>query len=132
MVRLSDTVERTMFYNAKSLTFERAKVLRQNPTDAEKMIWDLLSNKKMLGLRFKRQHPISIFIADFYCHSLKLVIEVDGEIHNNVESKEYDVNRTAELERNGITVIRFTNNQVISNLVIVKEKIEVECRRLIG
>jgi very-short-patch-repair endonuclease len=131
MVRLNDTVEKTMFYGAKPLIFERAKELRQNPTEAENILWQLLRSNKMLGLRFKHQHPISIFIADFYCHKLKLVIEVDGEIHQTEKNKEYDENRTAELESYGITVIRFTNKEILENPDLVGRIIETECRKLL-
>ena len=131
MVRLNDTVEKTMFYGAKSITFERAKELRLNPTVAERVLWQILRNKKMLGLRFKRQHPINKFIADFYCHSLKLVIEVDGEIHNTTENKEYDENRTAELENYGISVLRFTNGEVLNNIERVRNIITSECKNLL-
>ena len=130
MVKLSNTVDRTMFYGAKPITFERAKKLRKNSTKAEQMLWSELCKNQMLGLRFKHQHPISIFIADFYCHKLKLVIEVDGEIHNNAESIEYDQNRTAELESYGITVIRFTNEAVLENIEQLRDRIKIECERL--
>ena len=131
MVKLNDTVERTMFYGAKPITFERAKGLRLNPTEAEKKLWEVLRNNQMLGLRFKHQHPISIFIADFYCHTIKLVIEVDGEIHLKKENREYDENRTAELDSLGITVLRYSNDMVINNINKVKEEILIECKRLI-
>ena len=130
MVRLNDTVEKTMFYGAKPITFERAKELRLNPTAAEQVLWEILRNKKMLGLRFKHQHPINIFIADFYCHTLKLVIEVDGGIHNTEENKEYDNNRTAEFKNYGITVLRFTNDEVLNNIEMVRNVIASECKRL--
>ncbi|MEI6901326.1 MAG: endonuclease domain-containing protein [Bacteroidota bacterium] len=73
-------------------------------------------------MRFKAQHPIDIFIVDFYCHKFSLVIEVDGEIH--LAQKEYDEGRTAELERLGLTVLRFTNDEVLNDIenVIVKLK----------
>lgn len=130
MVRLSNTVERTMFFGAKPVTFERAKELRERPTEAEKLLWGILKKNQMLGLRFKHQHPISIFIADFYCHPIKLVIEVDGEIHNNKENKDYDANRAFELQELGITILRFTNHQVINDIDSVRSKIEAQCRVL--
>ena len=83
MARLANTTERQMFYGATPLIFERANQLRKHQTESEKLLWEILKNKRMLGLRFKRQHPIDKYIADFYCHSLKLVIEVDGKIHFN-------------------------------------------------
>ena len=82
----------------------------------------------MCGLRFKAQHPIDIFIADFYCHALKLVIEIDGEIHHSNDQKEYDINREAELERFGIKVIRFTNMEVEQDIEKVRREIEKICQ----
>ena len=74
-------------------------------TVAEDRLWEQLKEKKLLGLRFRPQHPIDIFIADFYCHPLKLIIEVDGGIHKSIEQKEYDLGREGELEIWGIRVI---------------------------
>jgi very-short-patch-repair endonuclease len=119
----------SMFYNAKPIIFERAKVMRENMTQAEKVVWELLKEKKMVGLRFKPQHPIDIFIADFYCHALKLVIEIDGENHKSKDQKEYDIGREAELEHWGIKVIRFTNEEVKKGIEHVKKEIEQECTR---
>jgi len=120
-----------MFYGAKPIIFERAKVLRENPTIAEIALWNILKKNQMLGLRFKQQHPINIFIADFYCHAIKLVIEVDGGIHDTEDNKDYDQNRTDELKNYGITVIRFSNEEVLKNSVDVKNIIEVECKKLL-
>jgi len=103
------TPQPSMFYGAKYYMFERAKFLRENMTEAEKLLWSRLRNKQ-LGVRFRNQHPIDIFIADFYCHSHKLIIEVDGEYHE--ERSEYDIGRTAELEKWDITVIRFSNDEI--------------------
>ena len=102
-----------MFYNAKPTIFERAKLLRANMTEAELKLWSYLRNNK-LGVRFKAQHPIDLFIADFYCHQVKLVVEVDGSIHNL--QTDYDEGRTEEIERFGIVVIRFTNDEVIHHI----------------
>ncbi|MTK53448.1 DUF559 domain-containing protein [Paludibacter sp.] len=108
-----NTVEHTMYYNALPSVFAKAKELRENMTQAEKMLWEKL-RRNQLGVRFKPQHPIDIFIADFYCHFAKLVIEVDGEIHTS--QQDYDDGRTAELERLGITVIRFRNEEVFDDI----------------
>ena len=116
-----------MFYNAKPIIFERAKAMRENMTQAEKSVWEKLKSNKMLGLRFKAQHPIDIFIADFYCHQLKLVIEIDGGIHKSVDQREYDIGREAELEHWGIKVIRFTNEEVENNISRVQNEIESIC-----
>jgi cyclase len=74
-------MKENMFYGAGSIIFKRAAELRANPTPMEEHLWHFLS-KNQLGLRFKRQHPISNYIADFYCHSIKLAIEIDGSVHN--------------------------------------------------
>jgi cyclase len=100
-----------MYYGANQNIQQNAKNLRKRETNAEKLLWEKLRNKQ-LGVKFRRQHPIDIFIADFYCHEKKLVIELDGEIHNKPEIAEYDKNRTFEIEKNGIKVIRFTNQLV--------------------
>ena len=65
-----------------------------------------------MGFKFRRQHPFSVYILDFYCHSLKLAIEVDGSIHNVEEVKENDLIRQQQLEREGLTFLRFSNDEV--------------------
>ena len=95
---------------------ELAAILRKNMTLAELVLWEKLKNRKEFNTKFRKQHPVHFFIVDFYCHEYKLVIEVDGDIHNNEELIEYDLNRTAELNKFGITVIRFTNHQVLNNM----------------
>ena len=114
-------IPRDMFYGAKPDTFLKAKQLRENMTNPEKILWSKLNNKQ-LGVRFKPQHPIDFFIVDFYCHQFKLVIEVDGEIHKY--RLDYDNARTAELERFGLTVIRFKNQEIIENVDGVVERIK--------
>lgn len=116
-----------LFYGASSVIRERANHLRKTTTDAEQLLWKNLRNRKLGGFKFRRQHPIDIFIADFYCHEIKLVIEIDGEIHKY--QKEYDIGRTAELERFGIKVIRFSNDDVLLNVVNVCEAILKACKR---
>lgn len=116
-----------MFYNAKPDIFEKAKLIRKRMTPSEQQLWEHLKGKKNLGLRFRPQHPIDIFIVDFYCHPLKLVIEVDGEIHKSEEHKEYDIGRTGELNNWGIEVIRFTNDEVEKDIKKVLESIKQKC-----
>ncbi len=117
-----------MFYNAKPLIFERAKQLRKQMTLSELKIWELLKGSKMLGLRFRAQHPIDIFIADFYCHSLKLVFEIDGGIHKSKDRAEYDIGRTGELNYLGIQVARFTNEEIEKDIEQVRKRIEIVCK----
>ncbi len=119
-----------MFYNAMPHIFERAKMLRKNMISAEKLLWEELKGKKILGLRFRAQHPIYIFIADFYCHPVKLVIEVDGGIHKSREQKEYDLIREGELNDFGIEVIRFSNEEVEQEIKQVINKIITKCKEL--
>ena len=124
---VSDQV--SMFYNAKPHIFEKAKHLRNNMTLCELKLWDLLKNKQIECLRFRAQHPIDIFIADFYCHSLKLVIEVDGGIHQEPEQREYDIGREAELNNWEIKVVRFTNEEIEREINLVIDKIRVICTK---
>ena len=118
------SIERTMFYGAKSNIFEKAKALRNNMTAGEQKLWDELKVNKIKGYRFKAQHPISKYIADFYCHKAKLVIEIDGNIHDNENIKERDEGRTFEIENFGLKVIRFNNNHVLNNIEEVINEIK--------
>ena len=131
MAKSKNSVEKRMFYGATPLIFEHAKEMRLNPTPAEKVLWEVLRKKQVLGLRFKFQHPLNSFIADFYCHKIKLVIEVDGGIHSIPEIKERDQGRTYEMERLGIEVIRFTNEEVFNDIEKVKAVIEKKCLELL-
>ncbi|RDC56584.1 imidazole glycerol phosphate synthase subunit HisF [Pedobacter chinensis] len=115
--------EPNMFYGASNIIFENAKQLRNTLTDSESLLWEHIKEKK-LGVKFRRQHPISFFIADFYCHEKKLVIELDGGIHNKPEAKISDDERTAILNSLGIKVIRFKNNELHKNLNQVLDKIK--------
>ncbi|BAZ32634.1 hypothetical protein NIES4074_51400 [Cylindrospermum sp. NIES-4074] len=101
---------------------ERAKELRKNMTPAEKKLWN--NYLKNLQFRVFRQRPIDNFIVDFYCASLKLVIEVDGDSHFTDEGKDYDAERTEILEGYGLKVMRFTNDDVLNNFAGVCEVIE--------
>jgi very-short-patch-repair endonuclease len=117
-------IEKSMYYGAKPITIVAAKILRDNLTTCEKLLWERVKQKQICGLRFRRQHPIDFFIADFYCHEAKLVIELYGEIHN--QQKEYDDGRSAEMEKYSIKVIRFTNSEIENNIEEVIRKIENE------
>lgn len=92
---------------------ERARKLRNNPTPAERKLWyQFLRN---LNYPVLRQKPIDFFIVDFYCAKLKLVIEVDGDTHYTDEGLLYDKRRTEILEKYGLSVVRFTNHEVLNN-----------------
>ena len=122
-----------MFYGASPLIHARARGLRKRLTEAEKILWQRIRNRQIKNIKFRRQHPIDIFIADFYSHEIKLVIELDGEIHNKPENIEKDKIRTTHLELLGITVIRFTNKEVFQDIEGVISKIEyLSCSLLKG
>lgn len=116
-----------MFYGAPPVIHQQARSLRKRQTEAEKILWNFLSNRK-LRFKFRRQHPIHQFIVDFYCHELKLVIEVDGLIHLKVENREYDEDRTKHLENFGLTILRFNNSEVLENPedVVLRIKFELD------
>jgi adenine-specific DNA-methyltransferase len=95
-------------------TRERSKQLRINATEPEKLLWSALRGRKLGGLKFRRQHPIEPYVADFYCSEANLVVELDGESHNGQES--YDSRRTQFFQSLGPTVMRVTNDDVLSNL----------------
>ena len=124
MVHRKENIEKEMFYGASPEIFKRASELRKNMTNAEKALWSALRKKQIQGKKFRRQHPVSRYIVDFYCHQLKLAIEVDGGIHNKTEQKEHDTGRSYELRQLGIKVIRFTNDQIFQNLNEVIKEIE--------
>ena len=124
MVRLNDTFEYDFYFGALAEIKARAAELRKNMTIAEKVLWQQLRNRKVGGLKFRRQHPVDIFILDFYCHERKLAIEVDGEIHNQVDQKEWDENRSFELNEFGIQMLRFSNEDVISHTESVVDSIK--------
>ncbi len=113
----------SMYYGATVATFIKARWLRENMTDAEKALWMRL-NKNQLGVRFKPQHPIGIYIVDFYCHLCKLVVEVDGGYHEDPDQEVYDKEREAELKELGLHVIRFTNKEVLKEIDKVVERIK--------
>jgi very-short-patch-repair endonuclease len=92
------------------------------PTQAEATLWAYLRNNRLLGLPFRRQHVVCGFIADFFCHRIKLAIEVDGSIHE--QQQDYDRERDAILLLHGIKTLRFTNEDVLSNPLCVSRQIE--------
>jgi very-short-patch-repair endonuclease len=110
--------------------FEFAKALRHASTEAEGLLWQKVRNKQIENLKFRRQHPLDKYIADFYCHEKKLVIELDGSIHDVKEKKEDDFNRTYVLQEFGITVLRFRNEEVKEKMEFVLEQIKAIIKEL--
>lgn len=99
----------------------RAKELRKNMTSAEKKLW--YRYLRTFNFKVFRQRPIDCFVVDFYCPSLKLVIEVDGESHYTKEGNDYNKERTRRLESYGLTVVRYTNQQVLGDFESVCDEI---------
>ena len=114
-----------VLYNALK---EYAKQMRNKPTEAEKLMWDVLSNKQLDGCKFRRQHIIGQFIADFICLKKNLIIEIDGLHHQLPNNKASDDFRTKWLNSEGYRVIRFKNEEVLSNLDEVLNKIKEELK----
>ena len=113
-----------MWKGANPQNFSNAKNLRENMTNAELIFWNRVKNKQFHGLKFRRQHPIHKYIADFYCHKLKLIIEIDGDYHNTSEQKNYDILRTKDLNFQGIKILRFKNDEVENEIEEVLKTIE--------
>jgi very-short-patch-repair endonuclease len=130
MVYRGKSKVKDMFIDAKSELFRLARNYRNNPTEAEKILWEHLRKFRSEGFVFRRQHPIVFFIADFYCHMIKLVIEVDGDYHLNNQTCDYDDSRSGELERYGINVIRFTNAEILNDFELVISRIRLKINEL--
>ena len=110
-------------HGAKPSNFENAQDLRRRSTDAEQLLWTLLRNRQLKGKKFRRQHPIAHYVADFYCHECKLIVELDGHHHKNPGAKKYDQIRTTVLNDLGVTVLRFWNDEVLKDPAGVLKRI---------
>jgi very-short-patch-repair endonuclease len=111
------------------VTLERrefARALRKHPTRGEDLLWERLRGCRFHGAKFRRQVPFDRFVVDFYCHAAKLVVELDGKQHEWFS--DYDAGRTAVLERMGVHVLRFTNEEVRNDLDSVLTRIHAELR----
>ena len=93
---------------------QRAQELRANQNSAEARVWSILRARRMAGLKFRRQHVLGMYVADFVCLKAKLVIEIDGDTHDE-EAHLKDAKRTEEIEQAGYRVIRFWNNYVLND-----------------
>ena len=112
----------TKHYNKKSEQVKR-RLLRSNMTYCEKIVW-LHLKKRQLGYRFLRQYSIDQFVIDFYCPELKLAIEIDGNVHDQTDQKEYDIKRQEYLEKFGIKFVRITNDELLGNPNLAFNRIE--------
>ncbi len=111
-----------MFYESSPIIFADAKKLRHEPTPSEIIFWGLLK-QHFPDFRFKKQHPISNYIADFYCHKLKLVIEIDGSLHRKEEVKNNDKIRDDYMQGLDLKIIRFRNEEVCKKGEFVVKKL---------
>lgn len=102
---------------------KKRKDLRKKQTDVEKLLWLNLRNKQLNSIKFYRQYSIGPYILDFFCYEQKLAVELDGGQHSENDQSIYDEKRTQYLNRYGITLLRFWNNEVIINLDGVLDRI---------
>ncbi len=110
--------------NNLSYLKENRRALRNNPTEAEALLWQFLKGKLLNGNKFRRQHSINHFILDFYCPNQRLAIELDGGIHLEKEVKANDKEKEQMLASLNIRLLRFKNEEVLENVVEVLDKIE--------
>ncbi|MEH2408805.1 endonuclease domain-containing protein [Nostoc sp.] len=119
----------TKLYN-KNSEIEKRRLLRQNITKAEKLIWDKIRDRQLENCKFRRQYSVDKFVMDFYSSEFKLAIEIDGESHFQEGAAESDKARQEFIESAGIKFIRFTNNDMYANLSGVLESIAQNIRNL--
>ena len=100
---------------SRSSIYRQARWLRQRSTEAEDKLWELLRNRGIKGKKFRRKHPLTHHILDFYCHECKLAIELDDIQNKTMEVTELDTLKTDFLNRRGITVLRFCNDEVMES-----------------
>jgi very-short-patch-repair endonuclease len=104
-------------------TKDLCREFRKNPTKAEDVLWEYLRANRLSGYKFRRQYPIMGYIVDFYCSKAKLAIEVDGGVHLDPNQVDYDQHKGLTLAQNDIVLIRFWNDDVISNMDEVEKRI---------
>ena len=106
---------------------EAARALRQRMTPAECLLWQHLRARRLAGYKFRRQHPVGPYVADFYCAAARLIVELDGPIHDRTLDE--DAARSTELEKRVYRIIRFRNKEVLDNVASVLERIATACGR---
>ena len=109
---------------------EKRRTLRKEQTYCEKILWRYLRDRQLLECKFRRQYSIDQFVIDFYSPEIKFAIELDGEVHNNLDQREYDVKRQEYLETFGITFLRITNDELLGNANLAFAKIEDAIKKL--
>jgi adenine-specific DNA-methyltransferase len=109
---------------SKRNNIDRCRVLRRNQTEAEKKLWDILRNRQLAGVKFRRQFPIGQYIVDFYSSEYKLGIEADGGQHYEDRGRQQDELRTKELANLGVKILRFSNLDILNNIEGVYQVIQ--------
>jgi len=102
-----------------------ARELRRRRTETEQRVWDVVRRRQIHGLQFRQQHPIGPYVVDFVCYSARLVVEIDGAVHN--QQREYDVERDDYLQQMGYTVLRFSVDRILNDMGGVLSEIETAC-----
>ena len=125
----ADSYYNRLFKGATPSVFEKAKFLRKEKTECEEILWQVLRNRQIENFKFRRQHPLSGYIPDFYCHEKKLVIEIDGGYHSKIEQKKLDKERTKAINEYGINILRFTNEDIKKKIGMVIRKISNYCNK---
>ena len=110
--------------NERISPVEFGRLRRQMADEFERLMWQLLRNRQRCNQKFRREHPLGIYTADFYCAAAKLVVEVDGDSHQSDETKRYDTVRDRWMKEQGIRVLRFTCTQVDQETQLVLTKID--------
>ncbi|MFH1390365.1 MAG: endonuclease domain-containing protein [Candidatus Margulisiibacteriota bacterium] len=108
----------------KQIKKEFSRTLRKDLTKAERFFWEVVRERKLFNLKFRRQHVIKGFILDFYCHEILLGIEIDGSIHN--KQKEYDQERQAIIESMGVAIFRYTNKEILSDKATFRKRLKCD------
>ncbi len=106
---------------------QAARSLRQAPTPAEALLWDRLRDRRLAGLKFRRQHALLGFVLDFYCPAHKLAVELDGSVHAEPAQRDRDAQRTELLSAFGVRVLRFGNDEISSNIERTLATIAAAC-----
>ncbi len=120
----------TLHFN-KTVMKDRRRELRANSTESEKLMWIFLRGRNTKGQKFRRQYSVDSYVLDFYCPSLKLAIEIDGEIHDKEDQKKYDAERQKHIEAYGIRFMRIRNEEIMNDMDKVMKAVEDKIKSLL-
>jgi len=126
LAKLGGQEDYPIYFGAGPEILRIAGDLRKSMTPAERLLWKEIRNRKINGFSFRRQHPVKDFVVDFFCYHAMLIIEIDGDVHDDAYQKERDDERMKIIKKLGINEIRFKNEEVINNLEQVIKRIAIE------